>query len=98
MRTCLVLDGIKVDRSFAHLIANHGAGGTITRTIVALAGALGLSTVAEDAQMLEELTAIGCHSGQGFHISRPLPAAQAAAFLISMLPAWDADHASPTRP
>jgi diguanylate cyclase (GGDEF)-like protein len=94
----LPIDGIKVDRSFSHLIADRGPVGTITRAIVALAAALGLSTVAEgieDAKVLDELTAIGCHSGQGYHIARPLAPAQATAFLISMRPGWHPDHGQP---
>jgi EAL domain-containing protein (putative c-di-GMP-specific phosphodiesterase class I) len=57
---------------------------TIVRSIVSLAHSLGLRVTAEgieDADQLTALTALGCEYGQGFHFSRPLPAAEVEALL-----------------
>lgn len=56
----------------------------IVRTIMALAGSLGLTLVAEGGEtdsQLAYLRANHCAQAQGYLFSRPLPAAAMAAFL-----------------
>jgi EAL domain-containing protein (putative c-di-GMP-specific phosphodiesterase class I) len=73
---------LKIDRSFVQEMS------TATRPIVAisiqLARTLGLRVVAEgveDAATLDALRDLGCDLAQGYHVSRPLPAADFAAWL-----------------
>ncbi len=67
---------VKIDRSFVQEIERDGDAPLVSATI-ALAGALGLSTVAEGVEGLEQerfLRAQGCDAAQGYRYSRPLPA------------------------
>jgi EAL domain-containing protein (putative c-di-GMP-specific phosphodiesterase class I) len=73
---------LKIDRSFVQEMS------TATRPIVAisiqLARTLGLRVVAEgveDAATLDALRDLGCDLAQGYYVSRPLPAADFAAWL-----------------
>lgn len=73
------VDVIKVDRSFVSGLPHHGDDLSIVTAIAALAGALGLTVVAEGVEREEHaaaLRAIGCNLAQGFHFARPLPLSQ----------------------
>jgi EAL domain-containing protein (putative c-di-GMP-specific phosphodiesterase class I) len=72
----LPLDELKIDRSFVRELRDP-RGLAVTRAILALAGELGLRTVAEgveDATALEQVRALGCTLAQGYHLARPLSA------------------------
>ncbi len=75
---------VKIDRSLVAGIDTDDDGLAIVAAVVGLARVLGLETVAEgiehDAQ-IDALRSVGCPLGQGFHISRPLAAADVAGFL-----------------
>jgi diguanylate cyclase (GGDEF)-like protein/PAS domain S-box-containing protein len=74
----LPLDCLKVDRSFVAELADGHA--EITSAIIALAGSLGLCTVAEGVETLEQaeqLTRLGATYLQGFSLAVPLSAADA---------------------
>ena len=77
-------DTLKIDRSFVRDLSHDGEAQVIVDTILAMSRALGMTTVAEgvesrvEAQMLRER---GCQRLQGYLISQPLPATQAAAFI-----------------
>jgi predicted signal transduction protein with EAL and GGDEF domain len=54
-------------------------GEAIVHSIIDLSHSLGMSAIAEgieDAATLARLTELGCDVGQGFHMSRPVPAAE----------------------
>jgi diguanylate cyclase (GGDEF)-like protein/PAS domain S-box-containing protein len=75
---------LKIDRAFVDTMIHRPESETIVRSIVSLAHSLGLQVTAEgieDTDQLNALTALGCEYGQGYHFSRPLPAADIAAML-----------------
>ncbi|MGI8654969.1 MAG: putative bifunctional diguanylate cyclase/phosphodiesterase [Pyrinomonadaceae bacterium] len=75
---------LKIDRSF---IGRMGAGdenSEIVRTIMTLAGNLGMDVVAEGVEteeQLTQLTALKCEYGQGYLFSKPVDAAAAQELL-----------------
>lgn len=70
---------IKIDKVFINDILTDPTDAAIVRTIIELAHTLGLGATAEgvesEAQM-KMLQGFGCDLLQGFHFSRPVPAAQ----------------------
>jgi diguanylate cyclase (GGDEF)-like protein/PAS domain S-box-containing protein len=73
----LPIDIVKVDRSFISNIddANDDRSKLLTESIVAMSRQLGLSTVAEGIETVEQLNrvrALGCDVGQGYLFSRPV--------------------------
>lgn len=71
------LDSLKIDRSFLGRIGDNDRDDQIIRTILTLAGNLGLSTTAEGVEtqlQYQRLKALGATHAQGYLISRPLPA------------------------
>ena len=82
------LDALKIDRSFIQDIETDPNDESIVCAIVALSKGLGLSTVAEGVEsdkQREMLTRIGCDVMQGYLVSRPVPAEEAAAFFSNKL-------------
>ena len=64
---------VKVDRSFVSQLTTHGDSGLV-RSILALAEALGLSTVAEGVEtpgQLEALSSLDCALVQGYYTGYP---------------------------
>ena len=82
-------DTLKIDRSFVRDLSRDGEAQVIVETILAMARALRMRTIAEgvehpiEAEMLRER---GCAAFQGFLVSRPLPAADVAAFVQEWRP------------
>ncbi len=77
----LHFDSIKIDRSFVMSALKQKESAQIVTAIQTLAKHLDLETVAEgieDEPTSRFLTRIGCHFGQGYHFSRPLPAGEVA--------------------
>ena len=69
---------IKVDRSFIDNVATSQDAGTLVRTIIAMARALGADVVAEgveDDDQLRTLRSLGCTRAQGYLFHRPVDAA-----------------------
>ncbi len=87
----LPLDTLKIDRSFVRRIGAAVEDATpVVRTIVALAGSLGLATIAEGVETPEQLRAVrelGCGSAQGYLFARPVGAPEARA-LLEAAPRW----------
>ncbi len=82
----LPVDTLKVDRSFVAELGTPGGDPSIVRAIVGLTQALGLVCVAEGVETEEQrdvLLGVGCPLGQGYLWSRPLPAADAGAWLAA---------------
>lgn len=77
----LPFDRIKIDRSFVSAVAEGNEASAMIRTIAALGVTLGMCTVAEGVEtpgQAAQVAAEGCTHMQGFLVSRPLPAREAA--------------------
>lgn len=75
----LPVNELKIDKSFVLGMQTGGGDAQIVRSTIDLAHNLGLSVVAEgveDAELMERLRAMACDEAQGYHISRPMPAAE----------------------
>ena len=76
----LPVDKLKIDRSFVEGLRDpDSAADTLVAAIVAIARALGMETVAEGVETVEQakrLVALGCDSLQGYLYSRPVRADQ----------------------
>lgn len=75
----LPLDVLKIDRSFVTRLANQTGEQSLVKTIQLLASGLGLETVAEGVESLEQKDAVeelGCDLIQGYLHSRPVEAGQ----------------------
>ena len=73
----LPVDVVKIDRSFVSGVATGVEEWGLARGIIRLVHGLGLDTVAEGIEKVEQvahLQALGCHLGQGFYFSRPATA------------------------
>lgn len=74
-------DILKIDKSFIdHLDGTHAEGGAFVEAIIRLARQLDVALVAEGIEVRSQrdaLTGMGCDSGQGFLLSRPLDARRA---------------------
>ncbi len=73
----LLVQSIKIDRSFVINIHEDERDAKIVGSIVDLAHSLGLSVVAEgveESETMERLSLLGCDMMQGYLISPPLPA------------------------
>ena len=78
----LPVDGLKIDRSFIAELDASSSARAIVRAVASLSDELGLGTVAEGIETPEQLALLreaGCHYGQGYLFSRPVPADEAAA-------------------
>ena len=78
------LTELKIDRSFVRAVHESPSDKAIVRAILELAGALDLDVVAEGVEneaALAVLETMGCAFVQGYHMSRPLPAADLIAWL-----------------
>jgi diguanylate cyclase (GGDEF)-like protein/PAS domain S-box-containing protein len=74
------VDTLKIDRAFVHDLGTE-AGDPIVAAIIALANALKLDVIAEgieNEEQAERLRTLGCTTGQGFHLARPMPIAELA--------------------
>ncbi|OLS59399.1 Phytochrome-like protein cph2 [Pseudomonas putida] len=80
----LPLDKIKIDKSFVQDLLEDDDDATIVRAIIQLGKSLGMQVIAEGVETAEQeayIVAQGCHEGQGYHYSKPLPARELTAFL-----------------
>jgi len=80
----LPVDTLKLDRSFVSQIANDPRDADLCAGVIALAHKLGLKVVAEGVETAEQrdvLLGQDCDIFQGYLFSRPLPLADATAYL-----------------
>ncbi len=78
------LDKLKIDRSFVSDLPGDAESAAIARAIAGLAETLGMRVVAEGIETADQadiLAAMNCGFGQGYHFSRPLPAARLPGFI-----------------
>ena len=82
----LSIEIVKLDKSFIDSISSDPEAHRLAAAVLDLAHALGLETVAEgieQADQIAHLSQMRCTLGQGFHISKPVPAHQLGALLRS---------------
>jgi EAL domain-containing protein (putative c-di-GMP-specific phosphodiesterase class I) len=75
------LDGLKIDRSFVSDLRPGTGDAAIVGSMIELSRKLGLTVIAEGIENRETadlLLTMNCQEGQGYHFSRPVPAAEFA--------------------
>jgi len=80
---------IKIDRSFVAGIDSSEEQRILTASMIAMARALGIETLAEgveSAAATATLRRLGCDGAQGWHIGRPMPQAETFAWLKAFRP------------
>ncbi|MFT5423831.1 MAG: diguanylate cyclase (GGDEF)-like protein [Phycisphaerales bacterium] len=80
----LPIDTIKIDRSFVTHMGTDGHVANIVQAIQLMASNRNLRVIAEGIETIEQLTqlqALGCVSGQGYYMSRPVDALAAHGLL-----------------
>ena len=92
--TTMPISAVKIDRSFVSDMFSDPAAAAVVNFSVGLGQQLGLQVVAEgieDEPTLEELRRLGVNTGQGYFISRPMPATEFLHWLL----AWSTRHLTP---
>lgn len=82
----LPIDKLKIDRAFVANLPTNEVDTVIFRTIVAMAGAMGIRTVAEGVETREQLDCVrslGCDLVQGYLLSRPVPEGKVAEGIVA---------------
>jgi diguanylate cyclase (GGDEF)-like protein len=80
----LPVDELKIDRAFVMNLERSASNLAIVRTTIELGHSLGLKVVAEGIETPDvwaALLRLGCDIAQGYYISRPMPAADVAAWI-----------------
>ncbi|MEN3328911.1 MAG: hypothetical protein V7638_3718 [Acidobacteriota bacterium] len=80
------VDTLKIDRSFVTSMNAADENLQIVKTIITLAGNLGMQVVAEGVEteeQLEELRSLKCQYGQGFLFAKPLDSVEADLFVLN---------------
>ncbi len=78
------IDQIKIDRSFIGSLTENEESFEIVKSILLLGKSLGLSSVAEGVETLDQLTALSrleCGFAQGYYFSKPLSGDEAEQFM-----------------
>jgi EAL domain-containing protein (putative c-di-GMP-specific phosphodiesterase class I) len=81
----LPIDTLKIDRVFVRRLPQDSGSGKLVVTIIDLAHAFGMTTVAEGVEtqgQLDYLTRAGCDESQGYLHSRPIPRAEFEKLLV----------------
>ena len=96
------IDIIKIDQSFIRDVTDSVDGASLTKSIIAMAKSLHMTTVAEGVETAGQLNFLNthhCDAMQGYYFSRPLPSADISALLDlgAQLPAGSHHAASPQR-
>ncbi|MBL8270374.1 putative bifunctional diguanylate cyclase/phosphodiesterase [Steroidobacter sp.] len=83
----LPIDAVKIDQAFVRNITADPSDAAIVRGVLAMAKQLGIDTIAEGIETVEQLECLremGCHRGQGYYFSKPIPTEQCRALLEGM--------------
>ena len=83
----LPVDVLKIDRSFIQGITETPRAMTLVETIISLARAFEMHTVAEGVETVHQmrlLNEVKCDQVQGFYLSRPVPAADVPALIARL--------------
>lgn len=83
----LPIDTLKIDRVFTRQLPQDRGSGKLVATIIDLAHAFGMTTVAEGVEtqgQLDYLTRAGCDESQGYLHSRPIPRAEFEQLLVKI--------------
>jgi diguanylate cyclase (GGDEF)-like protein len=94
----LPIDTLKIDRMFTNRLPTDRKSCTLVATIIGLAHAFDMTTVAEGVEnqaQLEYLRREGCDESQGYLHSRPIPAAELAVRLVGAAVAVAGETAGP---
>ena len=86
-------DKIKIDRTFVSDLGENAENSVIVQAIIIIAGALGMTTVAEGVETASQqrlLTALGCEEVQGFLYSRAVPIEK----VPELIAAWSPEKAA----
>ncbi len=86
----LPVSELKIDRTFVMNLLDSRNDEVIVRSTIELGHNLGLRIVAEgveDEASLRELRRLGCDEAQGYHLSRPVPAAEVERWIEQRRPA-----------
>jgi len=86
-------DKIKIDQSFIRDLSDKEESLAIIRAVVGLSSSLGITTIAEGVETVEQLarlTAEGCNEAQGFLFSPPRPASEIERIIRELGPAISA--------
>ena len=85
----LPVSGIKIDQAFVRELGVRSSSASIVTAMIGIAQGFGLSFVAEGVEKsehVESLRSFGCNVMQGYHFSRPLPAARVGEYLAQFKP------------
>jgi diguanylate cyclase (GGDEF)-like protein/PAS domain S-box-containing protein len=88
-------DELKLDAGFVQDLVSAPHGVAVTRAIIEMAHALGMSVTAEgvsDLGQLDALTTLGCDKAQGFYLGFPVPPEEIVPLLVSQ-----ADRRTPAK-
>jgi diguanylate cyclase (GGDEF)-like protein len=80
------IDVLKIDRSFINNFHEQNNSRAIIKTIIDLATSLGMATIGEGIESLENaqlLQKMDCLYGQGFYYAKPMPADEMEQYILS---------------
>lgn len=82
----LPVHDIKIDRSFVGTMLRDPGSASIVRATIELAHSLGFQLVAEGVEseeIADRLSELGCDAIQGYHVAKPMPAAELEQWILS---------------
>ena len=74
----LPIQKLKIDQSFVRGLPDDDEDRAIVAAVASMGQALGIQVLAEGVETVAQrdvLLGLGCDTGQGYHFSRPVPAA-----------------------
>jgi EAL domain-containing protein (putative c-di-GMP-specific phosphodiesterase class I) len=83
------LGTLKIDTSFVRNMLTNRRGYLLVETIIGMAKSLGMTTVAEGVETIEQvqvLADLGCMVAQGYYYGHPVPAEAFARLWLNVTP------------